>query len=171
MFVNISLSLSVSLCLSHSLPPSPSLSLSPSHLPSSLSLSVSLSLSFKQADPGQLSSFLKIVRMVADGREIPERILSHLVPAATVQVTRPVEILRIECPSKYPMIFPKTLHTLSVSILCCKYTLYVVLRYPSFQEKLCNGLKRVSLTFYFITELIYGMGIMFLFFINSFIFF
>ncbi|KAK3796143.1 hypothetical protein RRG08_018144 [Elysia crispata] len=71
-------------------------------------------IALSKADPGQLSSFLKIVRMVADGREIPERILSHLVPAATVQVTRPVEILRIECPSKYPMIFPKTLHTLSI---------------------------------------------------------
>ncbi|RUS69776.1 hypothetical protein EGW08_022462, partial [Elysia chlorotica] len=71
-------------------------------------------IALSKADPAQLSSFLRIVRMATEGRELPERVLSHLVPAATTQVTRPVETLTIDCPSRYPMVFPKTLHTLHV---------------------------------------------------------
>ncbi|GFO30188.1 leucine-rich repeat protein 1-like [Plakobranchus ocellatus] len=70
--------------------------------------------SLSKADPAQLQSFLKLLKMAADGKEFPERVLSPLVPAATAQVTRPVTNLIIDSPSNYPMSFPTTLQKLAI---------------------------------------------------------
>lgn len=102
-------------------------------------------IALSKANPNQLNSFLKIVRMVADGREIPERILSQLVPAATAQVTRPVTTLSIDCPSKYPMVFPKTLNTLSIQ--------HCLLRRLSPQITALTSLSTLNLSYNNLTDL------------------
>ena len=70
-----------------------------------------------QAKPENLTAFLRVVKLVAEGKEMPDKALSSLAPVSTTKLEKPVECMVITKPSEYPMSFPKSLTSLQVSIL------------------------------------------------------
>ncbi|CAL1539932.1 unnamed protein product [Lymnaea stagnalis] len=58
---------------------------------------------------------VKLVKMAAEGKVFPEKTLSVLAPASAKQIERPATKLCVECPSQYPMQFPKSLQELKVN--------------------------------------------------------
>ncbi|XP_005106337.1 leucine-rich repeat protein 1 isoform X2 [Aplysia californica] len=71
-------------------------------------------LAFSKANADLLDTFLKVVKLVAQGKGLPDESLSSLAPASLKQVERPVTSLSVMSPSEYPMSFPKSLTKLMI---------------------------------------------------------
>jgi len=72
-------------------------------------------LALSKASPEQLSNLLKIIMMVAKGKQLSSRDLSALAPVSSKQVERPVTHLTVTKPSEYPMSFPVSLTSLVIN--------------------------------------------------------
>ncbi|XP_059148041.1 leucine-rich repeat protein 1-like isoform X2 [Physella acuta] len=74
-------------------------------------------ISFSKADPNDLKLFVQLVRLAAEGKELPTKAMSTLAPATGKQIEKPVTSLHVDKPSQYPMAFPKSLKHLAIT--CC----------------------------------------------------
>ncbi|BFZ12002.1 hypothetical protein BsWGS_15041 [Bradybaena similaris] len=71
-------------------------------------------IALSKADPKELLSFIKLVKLTCKGNDVPAHSLSTLVPASSQEVAKPVTCLQVYKPSEYPMSFPKSLEQLTI---------------------------------------------------------
>ncbi|KAH9496169.1 Leucine-rich repeat protein 1 [Bulinus truncatus] len=72
-------------------------------------------ISFNKVDPNQLSVFIKIIKLAAEGKPFSEKALSTLSPASAKDMAKPITSLHVASPSQYPSCFPKSLQELMVN--------------------------------------------------------